>query len=188
MIRYAILIICFLLPPSYAESLKESREDAFFTQAGDVMQIALPLSAAGYSLAIWDTEGLKQYTYSFGATMLAAYALKYSVGRPRPYQNPDERGHSFPSGHTAAAFSGASYLQKRYGWRIGGPAYAAAAAVGYSRVWSRNHYLTDVLAGAAIATTFSYVFTKPYDGKKEAVQAACGANGNGGYLSLSMKF
>jgi len=98
MIRYAILIICFLLPPSYAESLKESREDAFFTQAGDVMQIALPLSAAGYSLAIWDTEGLKQYTYSFGATMLAAYALKYSVGRPRPYQNPDERGHSFPSG------------------------------------------------------------------------------------------
>ena len=169
---YTLVIVHFLLLPLYAESLKEQREDAFFTQTGDILQIAIPLSAAGYSLALWDMDGLKSDCYSFGATMLVTYTLKYAVGRPRPYQSPGEYGHSFPSGHTAAAFSGASYLQRRYGWRVGGAAYAMAAAVGYSRVWSQNHYWTDVLAGAVIGTTFSYVFTKPYKSKKRLPDSA----------------
>lgn len=189
-----LIIICVFIfsasfpAPVIAESLKEQREDAFFTQTGDIMQIAIPAAAAGYSLVLWDTDGLKSYCYSFGATMLAAHTLKYAVGRPRPYQNPGERGKSFPSGHTAAAFSGASYLQMRYGWRIGAAAYGMASAVGYSRVWSQNHYWTDVLAGAAIAVTSSYIFTKPRENKKETVKIFGGANEDGGYLSLAVQF
>ncbi|MOA60857.1 PAP2 superfamily protein [compost metagenome] len=41
------------------------------------------------------------------------------------------------------------------------PAYVAAGAVGWSRVESDNHYWRDVIAGAAIATGFSYLFTTP---------------------------
>ena len=178
--QYALIAVCFMFLPSCAESLKEQRKDAFFTLTGDIFQIVIPLSAAGYSLALWDMDGLKSDCYSFGATMLVSYTLKYAVGRPRPYQSPGEHGHSFPSGHTAAAFSGASYLQRRYGWHVGGAAYAMAAAAGYSRVWSQNHYWTDVLAGAAIATASSYIFTKPYDGKKAALQVLAGLDGNGG--------
>ena len=41
---------------------------------------------------------------------------------------------AFPSGHTSAAFSGASFIQRRYGWKYGKYAYILAAVVGVSRV------------------------------------------------------
>lgn len=76
--------------------------------------------------------------------------LKYTVRRPRP---DGTARNSFPSGHTATAFMTAAMLHKEYGWRspwfsIGG--YAAAAFTGVSRVLNDRHYLTDVMAGAAI--------------------------------------
>lgn len=192
-LRWLILAMVFaahfLLLPAYAESLKERRKDALFTRYGDIMQVVIPLSAAGYSLALGDTEGLENFVSSFSTTAHVTYSLKSYVGRPRPYQNPDGDGRSFPSGHTASAFAAASYVQRRYGWRIGGATYVMASAVGYSRVWSQNHYWTDVLAGAAIATASSYLFTKPYESEKEpTIQVTGWATGNGAYLQLSVKF
>ncbi len=74
-------------------------------------------------------------------------ALKVSVARVRP------RGtarHSFPSGHTSATFATAAVLQQRFGWRVGIPAYAAAAYVGLSRISEDEHYFSDVIFGAAV--------------------------------------
>jgi len=105
-----------------------------------------------------DREGLVQFAKSFAATEAATVALKYSIDSDRP--NGDS--HSFPSGHTSTAFSGASFLQRRYGWKYGIPAYIAASFVGWSRIESDNHYLKDVLAGAAIGIIGTYIFTDPY--------------------------
>lgn len=72
--------------------------------------------------------------------------LKISVGRRRP----DGSRFSFPSGHASATFATAAVLERRFGWRVGAPAYALGAYVGASRLQENRHYLSDVLFGAAI--------------------------------------
>jgi hypothetical protein len=69
------------------------------------------------------------------------------VHRTRP-DGSDNR--SFPSGHTSAAFALASVAEQHYGWKVGAAAYAAAAAMGASRLMEDKHYLSDVVAGATI--------------------------------------
>ena len=63
---------------------------------------------------------------------------------------PNGGPYSFPSGHTAVAFSAAPILAQRYGWKTGLAAYALATATGLARMEDRKHHLADVLAGAAI--------------------------------------
>jgi hypothetical protein len=72
--------------------------------------------------------------------------LKVTVNRTRPGGG----DHSFPSGHTATAFCAAPVLSGRFGWRVGVPAYLVASAVALGRMEDRRHYLSDVVAGAAI--------------------------------------
>ena len=90
------------------------------------------------------------------------YILKHSVSELRPDHS--DR-HSFPSGHTTVAFSGATVLHHEYGhlspWvSIGG--YAVATLTGADRVWRNRHHWHDVAAGAAIGilgTELSYLAT-----------------------------
>jgi len=128
-----------------------------FETYGDIGQYALPALAAGFSWYQGDTEGLQQFGYALGSTVVTVEVLKHTVDATRP--NGEEQ--SFPSGHSALAFSGAGYLQMRYGWGYGVPAYLAAGAVGWSRVSAHEHYWRDVIAGAAIAVGFDYLFTTP---------------------------
>ena len=127
-------------------------------RSGEIIRIILPLTAVGMTVYHDDQEGLIQFSKSFLTTLGASYALKYSINTDRP----DGGAHSFPSGHAATAFSGASFLQRRYGWKYGIPAYIAASFVGWSRIESDNHYLKDVLAGAALGVISTYIFTDPY--------------------------
>jgi len=79
---------------------------------------------------------------SQGTTQL----IKVSTSRTRP----DGTARSFPSGHTASAFATATVLQAELGWKAGVPAYAVATWVAASRVQTERHFLSDVVAGAAI--------------------------------------
>lgn len=72
--------------------------------------------------------------------------LKYAVDRQRP----NGGHHSFPSGHTSSSFATADVVLQRFGWRVGLAAYAAAAYVGASRIAERDHYLSDIVFGAAV--------------------------------------
>ena len=144
-------VISSFFSPVYASSA--------FETYGDIGQFALPAIAAGISWYKDDYEGLKDFGYSLVSTTATVEILKNTVDATRP----NGGSKSFPSGHTAWAFSGASYLHMRYGWSYGLPAYLTAGAVGWSRVESDNHYWRDVIASAVIATGFSYVFTTPYD-------------------------
>ena len=126
-------------------------------RAGDILQIALPVTAYGMTIAFDDFEGARQLTRSFLATMTATVALKYAVDAQRP----DGGAQSFPSGHTAAAFAGAAFIQQRYGWRLGIPAYSAAAFVAWSRVDAGRHHVEDVVAGAGLAMLSAFLLTTP---------------------------
>jgi membrane-associated phospholipid phosphatase len=126
--------------------------------AGDILQVALPVWAYAMTFTNDDSEGSIQFTQSFLTTMATTYATKLTVDRERP----NGGNMSFPSGHTSAAFSGAAFIQMRYGWLYGSVAYAGAAYVGWSRVVTENHYVEDVIAGAGIGIISAAIFTKPY--------------------------
>lgn len=76
-------------------------------------------------------------------------AMKYSVRRERP---DGSNRLSFPSGHAAITFAGATVLERHLGWRQSALAYSIAAYVAASRLHDNVHYLSDVVMGAAIGT------------------------------------
>ena len=126
-------------------------------RAGDNLQIGIPLVAGLISLIKDDSEGTAQWAEGALWTGVATHSLKFAVDAERPNGNDN---NSFPSGHTSAAFQGAAFLQMRYGWEYGLPAYAAASYVGYSRVHGEYHYWRDVAAGAALAVGIQYAITE----------------------------
>jgi hypothetical protein len=60
---------------------------------------------------------------------------------------------------------GASFIQKRDGWKYGKYAYFLAAIVGVSRMEGPDgqHDIWDVLGSAAAGIGSTYLFTKPYE-------------------------
>lgn len=113
--------------------------------------------AASYILKIAGVKGTSSWEQkiiksgvSFIICAGTSYALKHSVHSMRP-DGTDNR--SFPSGHTAVAFCGATVLHKEYGkvspW-ISVAGYAVATATALDRVRRNRHHWGDVAAGAAI--------------------------------------
>jgi membrane-associated phospholipid phosphatase len=72
--------------------------------------------------------------------------LKTAVDRARPTGS----AHSFPSGHTSATFATAAVIQEHYGWKVGAPFYALGGYVSVSRLVDNQHWMSDVLFGAAL--------------------------------------
>lgn len=90
-------------------------------------------------------------------------AIKALFGRARPEvdDEPLPMGmrrpvtSSFPSGHATAAFTAAALLAQ--GSRRPGLWYGLAGAVAASRVYTRMHHASDVLAGAALGVAFGAI-------------------------------
>ena len=62
--------------------------------------------------------------------------------------------YSFPSGHTSSSFAASCMLASYFG-NIAVIAFVFAILMGFSRVYLRVHYLTDVLAGAVLGSICS---------------------------------
>jgi membrane-associated phospholipid phosphatase len=113
----------------------------------------LVVAATGYLIA------------QLSCSVLLVRLLKMSLGHARPstggvtetggpWIGPtlDASFHSFPSGHTADAFTGALFLGLLLPARTLWPVWLAiAVAVGLSRVCLYSHYPTDVVASAFLA-------------------------------------
>ncbi len=141
-----ILVVILALFLLLSRPLGLAAQASGVERAGDVLQVAIPTLAFAGTIAFRDSEGTAQFLRSFLANIAATGALKGAIARERPDGSND---NSFPSGHTSAAFQGASFIHLRYGWARGLPAYAGATFVGFSRVYADKHYVSDVVAGAA---------------------------------------
>ena len=151
--------------------------------AGDVIQIALP-AAAFTSTIIWQGNDKPhwQFVKTMAVSVVVTHATKHIINKERP----NGGNYSFPSGHTSAAFTGAAFIQKRYGWSAGVPCYALASFVGWSRVYANKHDYWDVLGGAAVGIGSAYLFTKKY--QKNNVQLAFSRQNGNNLFSLAVTF
>lgn len=94
----------------------------------------------------------------------AATGLKEGIDRPRPPRRyPDQDPlvavpdtASFPSGHAATSFAGATILSLAFP-RVAPGLLVLAAAIGFSRVYLGVHYPLDVLAGAVLGAAIAIV-------------------------------
>ncbi len=156
------ILLTTLLLTSVILSPQSSMAKGGVEKAGDVFAALIPAIGLGSSLLYEEgNEGTIQFLQSMVTSQAITFGLKSAINKTRPN---GDCCNSFPSGHATAAFMGATFIHKRYGWKYAVPAYLAAAFVGYSRVQSDKHYTVDVLAGATIGILSSYYFTKPYKG------------------------
>ena len=120
------------------------------TTAGDLLQYALPVTAA---VCAHHQHRLGSYAAGFVAQAAVTQGFKYGLGDAEINQRPNGQSHGFPSGHTAAAFSGATDLSLHCApsdARVALVSGAAAALVGVSRIHADEHDFVQVLAGAAL--------------------------------------
>lgn len=126
-------------------------------------QIVLPICCLIFSYFLF----IKKHAwYTLKIPVVAAgsvslnLVLKYIFSRPRPILPLDEAfGFSFPSGHAMVSFSFYGLLlyivwrevdQKKLKYGISIFLLLLILLIGFSRVYLRVHYATDVLAGFAV--------------------------------------
>jgi membrane-associated phospholipid phosphatase len=125
---------------------------------GDVTQFLPMAFALPMTWVARDKPGRIQFFKHGIASGLIVHGIKEGVEKVRPDLSDT---NSFPSGHTNASFTGAAFLQRRYGPRWGVPAYIVASYTGISRVVGNKHFMDDVLGGMSIALMTNWLFVEP---------------------------
>ncbi|HET7754415.1 MAG TPA: phosphatase PAP2 family protein [Anaeromyxobacteraceae bacterium] len=167
-------------PPDFDVDVTQSlgwRNANAASKASNILQVALCGGVAGNALV----DGFRRGDARVGAVnalliaeatgiaMLVDTGVKYATSRERPYvwlghATDGRNGNlSFFSGHTsfvfAVAASSSTLLLSQHapGAEIAtAVSFAGAAGVGYLRIAADEHYLTDVLAGAAAGTLIGW--------------------------------
>ena len=128
----------------------------FKTGIDDYSQFFGPAMVVGLKLGGYEGRSdwprlLASAGMSYGIMALLVNGIKYTAKEMRP---DGSSANSWPSGHTATAFVGATLLHKEYGltrspwWSVAG--YSVAAATGVMRVLNNRHWVSDVMSGAGI--------------------------------------
>lgn len=134
------------------------------------LSIAIPTSLATYGYFKKKEKWIKDAVF-VGSSIIEAgllsSSLKAVINRTRPYKDNTSiikrssvHGSSFPSRHTALAFSLATSLSIKYPkWYIIAPSALWATSVGIARINQGVHYPSDVLSGAVIGIGCAFINT-----------------------------
>lgn len=114
-------------------------------------------AAAVYGLNLAGVKGkhnLRDRTIIFATSQIINTSLVMGLKHTVNEQRPDKSNHlSFPSGHTANAFSTAQFMFREYqdsNFWLSLAGYPLAAFTGVYRVINNKHWVGDVVAGAGI--------------------------------------
>jgi membrane-associated phospholipid phosphatase len=96
------------------------------------------------------------------------HALKLTTRRTRPNGESESntKTFSFPSGHSSATWTSATVLWRHLGWKAGVPAAVLAGYASASRLQQNEHYMTDVLFGAALGIASGRTITMGHGGRR----------------------
>lgn len=139
---------------------------AYENRFDDNLQLAPLVVASGLNFAGYQGRSntgryLASGALSYGWCALFVNSIKYTAKEMRP---DGSTANSFPSGHTATAFTAATIMHKEYGltrspwWSIFG--YGCATTTGIMRTLNNRHWISDVLVGAGlgiISTDLGYM-------------------------------
>lgn len=187
---FKVLLLFFLMTGSYLraqnETPREYKAEKTIQDIGDVLNYSMPIATGLTTIIIGDKKGTWQFAKGFATNLALTYGLKYAINKPRPEGATD--GHAFPSGHTSVAFQSASFIQRRYGWKYGIPAYLLSGFVAYSRLEGLNdrHDGWDVLGGIIVGVGSTYLFTTPY--QKEHYELTFSGKNNNYLIGFKYKF
>jgi membrane-associated phospholipid phosphatase len=127
----------------------------------NIVMVGVPIAAYFIAGSKDDDEGQKQLVRSVAAGVVAHALLSAAFNYTNWGERPNGSGHAFPSGHVTLVTSGAAFLQDRYGWKYGLPAYAAVLYVADVRVETGHHRWRDVIGGVALGWGVSKFFVTP---------------------------
>lgn len=171
----------------------------FKTEIDNYTQFFGPVMATGLKIA--GVEGrsdwgryLASTAMSYGFMALFVNSIKYTAKEMRP---DGSTRNSWPSGHTATAFVGATILHKEYGmtrspwYSVAG--YGVATATGVMRVLNNRHWISDVLSGAGIgilsgelAYALSDIFFKGKGLRRNDIPGMASVIDHPSFFSISM--
>lgn len=175
-LQFTILVVIAMLGSRVCHAGSDKDKQA------DILMLALPASAYLLTLHKQDEPGAWMLARSLGLSALTTLALNSVIEKDSPNGSSDD---AFPSGHSAIAFGAAGFIQRRYGWRPGIPAYVVASYVGWLRVETDDHDAADVIGGAAVGILSSYFLTQSLN---DNVQASAWANGNSAGLQIQVRW
>jgi PAP2 superfamily protein len=180
-----------------ARELLLARDVDLPRRASDVLTYAvMPAGVAAHQLLAARAggsarEGARDLLFVVEAVGIAGsldQLVKFTVGRQRPFAHygnvPPDRAPdpddnlSFYSAHTTVAFSLAAaagtvsslrgYRSTPWVWAVG---MTLATTVGYLRIAGDEHYLTDVLVGAALGGAIGVAVPLALHGREDGAQA-----------------
>ncbi|MDX2049643.1 MAG: phosphatase PAP2 family protein [Rickettsiaceae bacterium] len=161
--RIRIFFACIIFPLSFS-SVAFSK-DRYIRKIGDILQFTNPMFGTAIASQNKGT-GHFLYIYSEGLGITYASKLTGKIYKPktgkRPYKkNKKPRYDGLPSGHTYSAWASASYVRNFSNeYNQSAPLYLAAIFTAYSRVESREHTISQVVAAALLAEIVNSINSK----------------------------
>lgn len=169
----------------------------FSTEADDFLMLAPLVGLYGINLISSENRHeLGRQTLLLIASGILTSAMVWPTKKLTNIERPNEKPYAFPSGHTAYAFTIATFIDKEFRYKkpwLSIASYSIAGATGILRVLNNAHWMSDILAGAGVGilsvNTIYWLHAKisKESGRNTAILPVVFPNGQPG-ISLTVKF
>lgn len=165
----------------------------FNTDTDDFIMLA-PLVGL-YGISVFSKEGrhnLKRQSLLLMSSAVLTSALVWPTKKWTNIDRPNEKKWAFPSGHTAYAFTIATFMDKEFRYKmpwISVASYSIATATGLLRILNNAHWMSDVLAGAGVgilSVNTIYWLNEKLFANQEAQATVLPMVGQGGAVGFSL--